>query len=100
MFEHGHTASAYTPEASIDLWLLLPDPFPHVVTIDLFLNSQEGKILLLPDCIILMLALRVNYAIRGPVSGAFRKAIKNQSHETFAAFSRGGGAFWRKKASK
>jgi hypothetical protein len=78
----------------------LPDPSPLVVTSDRFFDSQEGKILLLPDCIILMLALRVNYAIRGPVSGAFRKAIKNRSHETFGAFSRGGGAFWQKKASK
>src|SRR5258707_6224358 len=52
------------------------------------------------DCNILMLALRVDYAIRGPVSGAFRNAIKNQSHGTFGAFPCGGVAFWRKKASK
>jgi len=82
------------------LALELPDPFPYLVTIDRFFNSREGKILLLPDCNILMLALRVNYALRGPVSGAFRNAIKNQSHGTFGAFPCGGVAFWRKKASK
>jgi hypothetical protein len=47
-----------------------------------------------------MLALRVNYANCELASGDFPKAIRNQPHELFAAFSRGGGAFWRKKASK